>query len=391
VRVTGGVIQPVAQERCMFGKPIPLFTVFGFQIKLDWSWFIIAVLLAGSLRFGFPRMQPEAEFSGIVLWAMGILGALAFFVSIVAHELGHAVVAERQGVPMRGITLFIFGGVAEMTAEPPSAKAEFLVAIGGPVVSLVLGLALLAATAIPMPLPLLAVVGWLGVINLVLLVFNLIPAFPLDGGRVLRSILWQAKNDMERATWISAQVGGGFGIALILLGVFTFIAGNFLGGVWLGLVGLFLRTAAMGNYQQVVMRGALEGKPIGAFVNDQPQTIRPGATIEDFVESYVYRYHHKMFPVVDDGQLLGWITVDAIRDLPRARWQQHSAGEFMTRPNDENSVDADTDAMQVLQQMSQVGQSRLLVMRDGELVGIITMKDLMQYIDLHRELEMRPS
>jgi Zn-dependent protease len=372
----------------MFGNAIPLFKIFGFQIKLDWSWFVIAVLVAFTLTRGFPQMYPDYDFAPAALWAMGILGALAFFASIVLHELGHAIVAERQGVPMKGITLFIFGGVAEMTREPPSAKAEFLVAIGGPVVSLVLaGVFLATAQLVPMPIEVGAVVLWLGLVNGALLVFNMIPAFPLDGGRVLRSALWHFQGNLQKATRFSSQVGSAFGLGLILLGVFAVLGGNFIQGIWFGLIGLFLRAAAGSSYQQVMVRGALEGRPIGAFINDRPEVVPPHLSIEQWIEDYVYRYHHKMFPVVDDGRLLGWITVDAIRELPREKWPWHAVRDHITRPNAENSVTIDVDAMAVLKQMGDHNQSRLLVTRDGELAGIITMKDLMQYVELKRELE----
>jgi Zn-dependent protease len=372
----------------MFAHAIPLFKLFGFQIKLDWSWFIIAVLIAWSLTRGFPMMYPDAGFTPTALWAMSLIGTLVFFASIVLHELGHAIVAERQGVPMKGITLFIFGGVAEMTSEPPSAKSEFLVAIGGPMVSLALAILFLGtANYIALPIEIGAVVWWLGAVNAALLVFNMIPAFPLDGGRVLRSILWHFQGNLQRATRVSSNVGATFGLALILLGVFSVLGGQFIQGIWFGLIGLFLRGAANSSYQQVMMRGVLEGKPIELFINDRPEVVPPHLSIEQWIEQYVYRYHHKMFPVVDDGRLLGWITIDSIRELPRDKWPWHAVGDHITRPNADNSVTVDADAMEVLKQMSQHNQSRLLVTRDGALAGIITLKDLLQYIDLKRELE----
>jgi len=373
----------------LFGNAIPLFKLFGFQIKLDWSWFIIAVLVAFSLASqGFEAMYPEASFTPTALWVMAIVGTLAFFASIVLHELGHAIVAERQGVPMKGITLFIFGGVAEMTSEPPSAKSEFLVAIGGPIVSLALAaLFLVVAQFVPLPVEASAVLLWLGMVNGALLVFNLIPAFPLDGGRVLRSALWYFQNNLERATRVATHIGGAFGLGIIILGVFELVRQNWIGGIWLGLIGLFLRAAASSSYQQVMMRGVLEGKPIRQFMNDRPEVVSPHLTIEQWVEDYVYRYHHKMFPVVDDGRLLGWITVDSIRDLPRRKWPWETVRDHLERPSEANSVDVDTDAMAVLKRLSAENQSRLMVTRGEALAGIITMKDLLQYIDLKRQLE----
>lgn len=370
----------------MFGPSFPLFRIFGFQVKVDLSWFVIAVLVAWSLAEGvFPHFYPHLPRS--ILWAMGVAGAIGLFLSIVLHELGHSLVAERQGLPMRGITLFIFGGVAEMSGEPPSAKAEFWLAIAGPAVSLVLGLALLGLCLLPMPAPVRGVLGYLGIINLLLVAFNLIPAFPLDGGRVLRSILWYWKGNLLDASRLASRIGAGFGWLLIGLGVFRFVTGHVFDGIWYGLIGLFLRGAANMSYRQVVMRGLLHGQPIRRFMNAEPRTVPGHVTIQTFVDDYVYRYHHRAFPVVDDGRLLGYMDMAQVIDLPRNQWPWHRVSEYAARRSPDNTVDQNTDAMEVLMEMSRHNRPRMLVADDNRLVGIVSMRDLMQYIDLKTHLE----
>src|SRR5436190_7526494 len=231
----------------MFGKRITLFKVAGIPIGIDPSWIVIAVLIAWSLSVGlFPMLYPGLPVA--TYWSMGISGALGLFISIVLHELGHAVVAQRYGIPIRGITLFIFGGVAEMRDEPPSPKAEFLMAIAGPAVSVAIALVCWALAHVGArahwPIAPVDVFAYLASMNGLLVLFNLIPGFPLDGGRVLRSALWKWKNNVRWATHITSQIGSFFGIFLILLGVWSVLRGNFIAGMWWFLIGMFLRNAA---------------------------------------------------------------------------------------------------------------------------------------------------
>jgi Zn-dependent protease len=249
----------------MFGKPIPLFKLAGCQVGLDWSWLVIAVLITWTLSSGvFPYYYPDL--TPAAYWSMGVIAALGLFASIILHELGHAVVVRRYGLPIRRITLFIFGGVAEMEAEPERPAAEFWVAIAGPIVSFLVGLVcwllLQAAAGAGAGVPVVGVLAYLASINVILAVFNLVPAFPLDGGRILRAALWHWKGSLRWATRISSAIGGGFGILLIVLGVYRVLIGDFVGGMWWFLIGLFVRFAAQASYQQVLMREALRGVPV---------------------------------------------------------------------------------------------------------------------------------
>lgn len=234
----------------MFTSRFKLFNLLGFPIYVDLSWFVIVILITWSLA---KRLFPNfySELSNQQYWMMGLAGALGLFVSIIAHELGHAVVARRFDVPIKGITLFIFGGVAEMEREPPSAKAEFFVAIGGPIVSVVLaiGFYLLGVLGDPVFVaPVAGVLWYLGLVNGLVVGFNLIPAFPLDGGRILRGVLWHVKGNLRWATRITSNLGSTFGLFLIVLGILGLITGNFIGGFWQVLLGIFLRGAAQMSY-----------------------------------------------------------------------------------------------------------------------------------------------
>lgn len=371
----------------MFGKTFDLFTVFGFKIRLDLSWFIVAALVTWSLAGSvFPDLVTGLPVGAY--WIMGAVGALGLFASVIAHELSHATVARRYGVEMKGITLFIFGGVAEMTDEPPNPRAEFWVAIAGPIASVVVGVVCLALWTLSLPRPVQSVLGYLGLINVILAVFNMIPAFPLDGGRILRSILWQWKGSLRLATRITTQIGSGFGVALILFGVLRLIAWNdFVGGMWTALIGLFVRGAAQMSYQQLLLRRVLEGEPVSRFMHPDPVTVPPYIPVEDLVEEYVYRYHFKMYPVVGDGGLEGCVTTREVKALPRERWANTPVRELVQGCSEENCIAPDADALEALSSMSRNRVSRLLVVEEGTLRGVLALKDLLDFFSMKIELE----
>jgi Zn-dependent protease/predicted transcriptional regulator len=374
----------------MFGRSFKLFNLFGFEVKIDLSWIIIAALVTWSLAAGFfpylyKNLSPETY------WAMGAVGALGLFLSVIFHEFCHSIVARRLGLPMKGITLFIFGGVAEMSDEPPNAKVEFLMAIAGPLSSLFIAgvfyLIYLGTTAAEWPLPVNGVIRYLAYINVLLAIFNTLPAFPLDGGRVLRSILWGVKQDLRWATRVSATVGSMFGILLIVLGVFQFIGGNFIAGLWWFLIGLFIRGAAQMSYQQVLVRNALQGESVRRFMNPNPVTAPSSINLEELVEDYIYKYHYKMFPVVDNGNLMGCISTRQVKEVPRENWSRETVGQLATQCSLDNTVSPETDALKALSMMNRTGNSRLLVVEGNKLVGVLTLRDMMQFLSLKVELE----
>jgi len=323
---------------------------------------------------------------------MGVAGALGLFGSIVFHELSHSLVARRYGMSIKGITLFIFGGVAEMESEPPDPKTEFLMAIAGPISSFLLAALLWAAASIAeggaWPQPVAGVLSTLAVVNFTVAVFNLAPAFPLDGGRVLRAALWHWRRDLQEATFISSRIGRGFGTALMILGVIAFVGGNLIGGMWWFLIGIFVRGAASSSYQQLVLKDMVEGQPVRRFMRSEPVTVVPSLSIAEWVEDYIYRHHYKMYPVVDGSRLLGCVTVDSLQGLRREDWSTTHVADVMEQRSESNTVDAGTDTMTLLTNiLKPAGRSRFMVVEDDRLVGIIALKDLLELISLKLEIE----
>jgi Zn-dependent protease/predicted transcriptional regulator len=373
----------------MFGKRITLFRLLGFEVRVDLSWLVLAAFITWSLAFGlFPEYYKGL--SRATYWWMGVFGALGLFFSILFHEFCHSLVARRFGLPMRGITLFIFGGVAEMEDEPPSPKAEFMMSVVGPVSSVVLGLAFYAAAYLMeksgISVPVQGVVSYLAMINWVLAAFNLIPAFPLDGGRLLRAILWHRKKNLRRATRIASRIGASFGIFLIFFGVANFLLGNTLGGLWQFMIGMFLRSSAEASYKQIVFRKALEGETVERFMNPQPVTAPPSISIRELVEAYIFRHAFKMFPVVENDKLLGCITTRRVKEIPREEWDRWTVGERLDPCSDKNTIDPGAGALQALSLMGKTGNSRLMVVKDSRLTGIISLKDIMGYLSMKMEL-----
>ncbi len=374
----------------MFGKRLKIFNLLGFEVRLDLSWFFIAVFITWSLAEGlFPHYY--RDLSPQAYWLMGIAGVLGLFFGIIIHEFAHSLVARHYGMPMKGITLFIFGGVAEMGDEPTSPKVEFLMAMAGPITSIILALTFtfLAfwAQRFEASTPVFGVLRYLGAINGILAGFNLLPAFPLDGGRVLRSILWAVKKDFRWATRVASQIGHTFAVILILLGFLQIVQGNFIGGIWWVLIGFFLQGAAKMSYQQLLARQVLEGEPVRRFMQANPTVVPPDLSIKQLVEDYVYTFHYKMFPVVADGKLQGFISTQQIKSIPREEWANHTVGEFSTSFSRENNISPDTDALKALDIMSRTNSSRLLVTEGDRLVGILSLKDLLQFFSLKVELE----
>ena len=374
----------------MFGKSFTLFKLFGFKVRMDVSWLIIAVLITWTLATGiFPRYYTNLP--TVIYWWMGAAGALGLFFSIVFHEFFHSMVARHYGLPMEGITLFIFGGVAEMSEEPENAKTEFLMAIAGPLSSVALGIIFygiaVAGAVMGSPKPVQGIFGYLSYLNLLLAAFNLLPAFPLDGGRVLRSALWKWKGSLRRATRTAANIGSLFGTLLIILGVANVLFGNFIGGIWWFLIGMFMRSAAQSSYRQVLIRKALEGTPVSNIMSKNPVTVPTSLTIGELVENYIYKYHFKMFPIMEDGKLNGCVTTRQVKEVPREEWGFRKVGDIASHCSLENAIGPEYDAVKALGLMSRTGNSRIMVVENGQLVGIISSKDLLSYISLKMDLE----
>jgi len=379
----------------MFWKRITLFKILGFAIRLDASWILIAFLITWSLATGFYPFDYEG-LSQETYWLMGALSALGLFISIIIHEFSHSIVARQYGIPISGITLFIFGGVAEMTKEPDRPKAEFLMAIAGPIASLLLAgffwVSFKASSAIGLPVPVQAVLNYLALINAILALFNMVPAFPLDGGRVFRAVLWHLKGDIKEATRIASKFGTGFGLLLMVLGGAAFITGNIVAGIWWFFIGIFLRNASMSSYQQILVKNALEGEQASRFMKTNPITVKQDLSLQKLVDDYFYRHHHKMFPVTTDGALVGLATLAGVKKIDASKRATTTVRDILEPCSPENTIIETEDAMNALSKMSGTNRSRLLVVdRNEQLVGILTLKDMLEFFAVKFDLEKNSS
>lgn len=377
----------------MFGGGVTLFRIFGFEIRVDLSFVLIAVLIGGSLAQGyFPAVHeglPAATY-----WLLGFFAVLGIFASIVLHELGHSLVARRYGMEMRGITLHMFGGAAELEDEPTSPTAELLVAAAGPATSLALAAvlrlgALATAGLSSSELPIEMLLRYLASLNLVLAIFNLLPAFPLDGGRILRAALWLKNGDHDRATRLASRIGAGLGFGLAALGVMQILAGRLGDGLWTILIGFFIRSAAIASGIDLAARRMLGDAAVARFMTPNPVSVAVGMSVADFVEEVVYRTRHDTYPVVD-GALhpRGLVAVGALSTLPREAWVSTAVLEIAERLEPESMVAPDLPAKQALDLMRKSGRSRLLVVdADGRLVGLLTLKDLLDTLTLRMRIE----
>ncbi len=374
----------------MFGQPVNLFKILGFEIKVDFSWLILAALITWSLAKGlFPEFYKDLP--AYAYWWMGAAGALGLFMSIVFHELAHSIVARHYGISMKGITLFIFGGVAEMEEDPPSARVEFRMAIVGPLssffISGMLFFILWISRTQVWPVPVYGVMVYLAWLNFILAVFNLVPAFPLDGGRVLRSLLWYWKKDLRWATSVASKVGSGLGIVLIILGVISMFMGNIVGGLWWLMIGYFIRVAALRAYQQVLVRDIFHGEKVRNIMVKNPVVVPRSITLNEFIHDYVYKYQHQLYPVVSFGRLSGCVTVARAAAVPREEWPHQTVGSVAMNCDQETTISPDDSADHALAVMNRTGNSRLLVVEGDQLVGILVLKDMLKLLSLKIELK----
>jgi Zn-dependent protease len=321
---------------------------------------------------------------------MGAAGAVGLFGSIVAHELSHSLVSKRYGMPVESITLFVFGGVAQMEEEPARPKEELLMALAGPVTSAAIGALALAAYALGRRFAfypsVVAVLQYLWYINFLLAVFNLIPAFPLDGGRVLRAALWKWMHGIRKATRIASWIGAGFAYAIIAVGLVSIFRGALIGGMWWILIGFFLRSSSQMSYRRLIIQEALKGEPVRRFMVEDVITVPASANLSELVDDYLYKHHHRLYPVTTDDELQGCVTAQEVRSIPREDWDTTRVREVMQPCTGENTIAPDVDAVKALNRMNRSGRSRLMVVEGDRLAGILTVKDLMGFISTRLEL-----
>jgi len=377
----------------MFGESFSLFRVLGFEVRANVSWLFLALLITWSLAEGFfPYAYPDLAAG--TYWLMGLAGMLGLFASLLLHELSHSLVARAYGLPVGGITLFLFGGVAEMLSEPKTPGVEFRMAIAGPIASIVLGLAFSALAmlmvALGIPEHVAGVASYLGFINFLLAIFNMVPGFPLDGGRVLRAALWHRSGDIRWATRWAARFGQGFGVLLIGLGLMNLFAGNIIPGMWWALIGMFVNGAAGLSYRQLLARLALEGRTVRRFMTADPVTVPAATVLRDFVDDYLYHHAVDLFPVVEEGRLLGCVGLAQVKQVAREQWERMPVREICMGCGAGNTIEADSDAAAALESMQRSKTTRLMVIEDGRLVGMLVLKDLLRYLGIREALGETP-
>lgn len=363
--------------------------IAGIEIAIHYTWLFAVILITWSLaRSFFPQFYPG--WSLTTYWVTGILAALFLFLSVLLHELAHSRVAIARGLPVQGITLFIFGGVSNIKSEPKRPKVEFVMAIVGPLTSMALaGIFWGLQLSIGQPGgPLSGLLSYLALINALLAGFNLIPAFPLDGGRVLRSIIWGATGNMTRATNIAATIGRVFGWGLIVFGIILLLIGNILGGIWMAFIGWFLSSAAEASRQEVMVREHLSGVRVKDVMNPGLECINPQLSVDDVIRDIFFQRGRRAVPVCQDDNLLGIITLTDIRDLPQSKWEHTPVGEIMTR-SPLHTVDTDDDLSSALKLLAEYALNQVPVLSGGRLVGLLSRADVIRYLQLSRELGMK--
>jgi Zn-dependent protease len=366
---------------------VSLGKVMGIPIRLHVSWFLIALLVTWSLGSGyFPQQHPG--WTSASYWIVAAVTAVFFFASVLLHELGHAVLALREKVPVKSITLFIFGGVAQIGSEPPTAGAEFRIAVAGPLTSFALaalfgalGLALSGLETVA------ASLSYLGRINLLLGLFNLIPGFPLDGGRVLRAILWARGGDFRSATQWASRAGRVVAGLFILFGVMQIVLnGGFVNGLWFVFIGWFLNGAASSSYQQVLLRDTLSGVTARTVMVQECQTVPGDLSVDRLVEDNILGQGERCFFISEQDQLKGLVTSFNIRGVAPGRRSQVTVHQVMTPADAAYQVRPDDDVMSVLQKMDESDVSQVPVVEGGHLLGLITREGLLRDIRLRAEL-----
>jgi Zn-dependent protease len=361
--------------------------VFGIEIQLDYSWFIIFILITWSLAVGyFPQGYPD--WTPGLYWGVALITSLLFFASVLAHELAHSLVARRHGTPVRSIRLFIFGGVSQITEEPKSARDELRFTIVGPLTSLILGLLFGALWWLSRGSnhPFTALAQWLGYVNLMLAGFNLIPGFPLDGGRVLRSIVWAVTKDVRKATRLAATSGRIVAFLFILAGVMLIFRGYWINGLWLAFIGWFLENAAAQSWRQFTLHELLQGHRVReALTTDWPQ-VRPELSVKELVEEHVLTSLRRCLPVIEDGRLKGVVTIHSLQGVPREEWATTRVNQVMIPLERVKTVAPDVELLAALQLMTQEDLNQLPVVENGSLVGMLARDRILAFIRTHAEL-----
>jgi Zn-dependent protease/CBS domain-containing protein len=362
----------------------------GIPIGVHYTWLIALLMITWSLAVGyFPNSYPG--WGVLVYWLVAAASSILLFVSVLLHELCHSVVAQARGLAVNSITLFIFGGVSNIAHESDDPQDEFLISVVGPVSSLVLaGIFWLAFQVIPNDVsPLGALLWYLALVNFMLAIFNILPGFPLDGGRVLRAILWGTTGSMVRGTNIASTVGQIVAFCFIGYGVLSIFQGDFLSGIWIGFIGWFLNSAAESTRRQVQIQEGFKGIKVSRVMVPDPPYVSPSLSVRELVNEYILRRGLRALPVAQDGRIVGLVTLTDVKHLPESEWDRDSVGAIMTRPP-LKTIGPNETVTQALELL--VGQdiNQLIVIdTDGTLLGILSRGDVMRFLQMRGELGMR--
>ena len=381
---------------------IRLGRIAGIEIGIHYSWILIFVLVSTILALGlFPSALRGIEQS--VAWVAGVLAAILLFASVLIHEIAHSLVAQARGIPVRSITLFILGGVSNIEEEAKKPSVEFSMAIVGPLTSLVLGFVFWvlylavqgAGAANPIAFPAsqyrdvpAAILHYLSYVNILLAAFNILPGFPLDGGRVLRSIVWAATGNLVRATNIAATIGRLFGWGLIAYGVYSIFGGNVVGGIWIGIIGWFLSNAADTSRQEVSLREQLSGVKVRDAMVQYHETISPRATVDELVKGILGQRFGRAVPVCDGATTVGIVTISDVKGVPQEKWPITPVEQVMTK-GPLHSVEPEDDLNQAMKLIAQHDLNQVLVMNDGQCAGLLSRAEIIRYLQLTQELRIK--
>lgn len=373
----------------MFGRSFKVARVFGIAIEIHPSWLIILAFLSYSLSDGFFPDQYD-HWSTAAYWAIGTSAAVLLFVTVLIHELSHALVARRRGLPVNRITLFIFGGVSHLERQPATAGEEFQIAVAGPAMSLAIGIITGAAGLFIASDKAEALLLYLSVVNLILAVFNIIPGFPLDGGRVFRSIVWRRTNSFRRATRIAGNVGELVGYAMIGVGALALLGGFIFDGLWLMLIGWFLLGAARNETQGMQLEAILGKLTARDVMRETFVNVTPGISVQQLVDDYMVGLGERAVMVANDGAVLGILTVDDVRKVPREQWRQVPAQRIMTPREEVVTVVAGARAVDVLMLLSEKHLNQVPVLEEGRMIGMVTRRELLERLQLAETLGPKP-
>ncbi len=382
--------------------------IFGINIRVDWSWVVIFLLTTWNLASVFGGYHPD--WGATLRWGIAALAALLFFASVLAHELAHSLIAKSRGIPVRSIVLHLFGGVSNIQREPESPSSEFLMAVVGPASSMVIGGVLLWAAVIvagpsgtlanPTEMieglsPVLTLLLWLGSVNVTVGLFNLIPGFPLDGGRIVRSLFWAITDDLRRATRWASWIGQGIAWLMIVAGIamsfgarIPFFGTGVGNGLWLAFIGWFLNNASNQSYQQVVIHDILEDVPVERIMRAEPPTCSADCSVDRLVHDHIMQSDDQSFPILEKGtqQLAGLVTLDDVRGISRDDWETTRVADIMTSPDQLVVVGPGDDAAEAFDQLTGRDVRQLPVVSDGKLVGLLRRRDIVKWLQLHSEL-----